>query len=162
MSLSRRAFVKTLGFGTAGALTSSFISARGREALTWGADPLQDGDIIIASNENPVGPGQAVLDAIDDVIGSDGAILGRYAFGMDRTVADVASHRALECDNVLWELIGELTRTASNLGKAMAVCGELAGNPDLTDRLMRCGITAVSANPANVAAIRRSAKDRRI
>ena len=83
----------------------------------------------------------------------------QYLFGMDRTVADVASHRALECDNVLWELIGELTRTALNLGKAMTVCGELAGNPDLTDRLMRCGITAVSANPANVAAIRQSAKD---
>ena len=85
-----------------------------------------------------------------------------YLFGMDRTAADVANHRALECDNVLWELISELTRTASNLGKAMAVCGELASNPKLTARLLRCGITAISTNPANVAAIRRSAMDRHI
>lgn len=86
----------------------------------------------------------------------------QYLFGMDRTVADVASHRALECADVLWELISELTRTASNMGKTMTVCGELASNPKLTDRLLRCGITAVSANPANIAAIRRSIADRRI
>lgn len=109
----------------------------------------------------------ACLDAARIMQNADFGCIGtndliQYLFGMDRTVADVASHRALECANVLWELIGDLTRTASNLGKAMTVCGELASNPKLTDRLLRCGITAVSANPANVAAIRRSAMDRRI
>jgi phosphotransferase system enzyme I (PtsI) len=109
----------------------------------------------------------ACLDAARIMQNADFGCIGtndliQYLFGMDRTVADVASHRALECADVLWELISELTRTASNLGKAMTVCGELAGNPKLTDRLLRCGITAVSANPANVAAIRRSIADRRI
>ena len=83
----------------------------------------------------------------------------QYLFGMDRAVADVANHRVFECDDVLWELINTLSRAASDLGKAMTVCGELAGNPDLTRRLLQCGITAVSANPANVAAIRRSVKN---
>jgi phosphotransferase system enzyme I (PtsI) len=109
----------------------------------------------------------ACLDAARIMQNADFGCIGtndliQYLFGMDRTVADVASHRALECADVLWELISELTRTASNLGKAMTVCGELASNPKLTDRLLRCGITAVSANPANVAAIRRSITDRRI
>ena len=86
----------------------------------------------------------------------------QYLFGMDRTIADLASHRVFECDGVLWELIGTLTRTASDLGKSMTVCGELVGNPDLTSRLLQCGITAVSANPVNVAAVRRSAKKHQV
>ena len=99
MSLSRRDFVKTVGIGTAGALTSSFISARGREALVWGAEPLQSGsgDIIIASNENPVGPGKIVLKAMDDAIGSDGAALGRYPFGMTGPMTEaIATGTAME------------------------------------------------------------------
>lgn len=80
MSLSRRSFVKTLGLGAAGTLGGSWISARGREAWVWGAEPMDAGseEIIISSNENPIGPGKAVVEAIERAIGPTGAVPGRY------------------------------------------------------------------------------------
>jgi histidinol-phosphate aminotransferase len=78
--LSRRDFVQTLGRGGAGALTGTLIAFRGREALagTWpGADqgglPSSDVNLIrLDSNENPLGPGQAALDAIRTAFGEAG------------------------------------------------------------------------------------------
>jgi histidinol-phosphate aminotransferase len=80
MSLSRRSFVKTLGMGTAGAVGSAWISGRGREAWVWGAEVMDAGsdDIILSSNENPLGPGKAALEAIERAIGPTGAGPGRY------------------------------------------------------------------------------------
>jgi histidinol-phosphate aminotransferase len=67
MSLSRRTFVRTLGFGTAA--LSGLVAARGAEALAWGgAFSLQaysaGNAIRLNSNENPAGPSPAALDAI--------------------------------------------------------------------------------------------------
>ena len=83
MSLSRRAFVRTLGVGGASALSTAWIISRGREALAWGPDPLESAvqaatgrDVIrISSNENPRGPGQAALDALQGRVNSR---VGRY------------------------------------------------------------------------------------
>ena len=66
MSLSRRRFVQTVSAGTAG----MWIAGRGREAslfdLGFEAQLNAQGTspIILASNENPLGPGRAVLDAV--------------------------------------------------------------------------------------------------
>ena len=68
MSLSRRAFLSTLGPGEPGALSSSMIAARGREAL-MATEPGSPGiprppdldEIRISSNENPFGPGPAAI-----------------------------------------------------------------------------------------------------
>lgn len=84
MALSRRSFVRTVGLGAAGAMTSSFIAARGRENAVWSAleQPLhaaQSDVIIISSNENPMGPGDTVLDAIRAAFGADGSRPGRYS-----------------------------------------------------------------------------------
>lgn len=86
MVLSRRSFVRTAGLGAAGAMTSSFIAARGREHLVWSGleQPLhaaQSDVIIISSNENPMGPGPKVLDAIRAAFGADGSRPGRYSPG---------------------------------------------------------------------------------
>ena len=75
MALSRRSFVRTAGIGAAGALTSSFITSRGRENMIWSAlEPtlhaVEPGTIVISSNENPMGPGAKVLDAIRAAFGS--------------------------------------------------------------------------------------------
>ena len=81
MSLSRRAFVQTLGVGAAGALTSSAIGFRGREASLFGFEPLfaaEGKPIILASNENPLGPGKKVLDAVKAAFGPSGAAPGRF------------------------------------------------------------------------------------
>ncbi|MFQ5790427.1 MAG: pyridoxal phosphate-dependent aminotransferase [Acidobacteriota bacterium] len=74
MSLSRRAFIRTLGQG-GGAFSSVFITARGREALVaeYGAalkepvpPPPDVDEIRISSNENPKGPGPAAIKALRD------------------------------------------------------------------------------------------------
>ncbi len=108
MSVSRRTFVKRLGTGAAGA----FIGARGREAWAsrfWegGSEassftPLETSDIIISSNENPLGPGQHVIDAMQATLGPSGAGAGRYLFSqMNETLAVIADKFGVGEENVL-------------------------------------------------------------
>ena len=75
MSVSRRGFLQGLGVGRT-SHASAFIAARGHEA--WVAEAQQGGQagavrpnlppgvqaIRISSNENPLGPGKAAIDAI--------------------------------------------------------------------------------------------------
>jgi len=84
--LTRRKFVQTVGIGAAGTLTSSWIGARGREDSIWSAlSPTveaasQTGAVIpLSSNENPMGPGKVVLDAVRTAFGPNGATPGRYS-----------------------------------------------------------------------------------
>lgn len=106
MALTRRSFVRTAGIGAAGALGASFIGARGRENFVWSAleAPLQaiePGMIVISSNENPMGPGQKVLDAIQAAFGADGSRPGRYS-GSARDLIDVlAKKHAVKPENIV-------------------------------------------------------------
>ncbi|MDJ0740580.1 MAG: phosphoenolpyruvate-utilizing N-terminal domain-containing protein [Gammaproteobacteria bacterium] len=83
--------------------------------------------------------------------------LTHYLFGVDRASGDAVGDRRLYDDAVLWELIDQLAHAATSAGKTMMICGELAGDPKFTPRIMRSGISATSTNPANIAAVRRSA-----
>jgi histidinol-phosphate aminotransferase len=80
MSLTRRAFFDSLGRGGTGALSSAFlIGARGLEALEGEGvmpAPLQPGEIRISSNENPLGPGMKVVEAVRENFDQ----CGRYPF----------------------------------------------------------------------------------
>jgi histidinol-phosphate aminotransferase len=77
MALSRRAFVRTLGVGGAGAISGALVAFRGREALAGTlADPsraaslpVDPNQIRLDSNENPYGPGPVALDAIRAAFG---------------------------------------------------------------------------------------------
>jgi histidinol-phosphate aminotransferase len=107
MSLSRRAFVQTLGMGAAGALGSSFIGARGREAWiwsglegeAWAAEAANK--IILASNENPMGPGEVVLKAVRAAIGPEGRGPGRYPGNEDDLIDAIAKKFSVKRENVL-------------------------------------------------------------
>src|SRR5262245_18387594 len=82
MTLSRRKFVQTAGIGAGAALTGS-IWGRGRENSIWSAiepnlQAVERGVICIASNENPVGPGKAVLDSLRTIL-EGGNRPGRYS-----------------------------------------------------------------------------------
>ena len=72
MSLTRRGFARTVGVGTAGVLSSSFIIGRGREAAAFepelADDPDDDGIIRISSNENARGPGPKAMAALHQTI----------------------------------------------------------------------------------------------
>jgi len=66
MPVSRRSFLGALKPGTA-ALSPVLVAARGREAATAGAtNPAPDtaSPILLDSNENPLGPGPAAMDAL--------------------------------------------------------------------------------------------------
>ena len=68
-------------------MAATMVSARGREALagSWVEEPLltaAPGELILSSNENPLGPPQAVLGAVRGALGADGAPVGRYPFGL--------------------------------------------------------------------------------
>ena len=87
MSLSRRAFVRSLGVGSAGALSTTWILGRSGEALNWTPDPFeavlqastQQEVIQINGNENARGPGEAAVDAMVKLIRNN---VGRYRFSL--------------------------------------------------------------------------------
>jgi histidinol-phosphate aminotransferase len=100
MSLSRRRFVQTVGAGAAGL----WVTGRGREAglfdLGFEAQlQAQTGSpIILASNENPLGPGKAVLEAVRANFGE----LGRYQFATTAEVTElIAKKHGVKPENVL-------------------------------------------------------------
>jgi histidinol-phosphate aminotransferase len=106
MPLTRRNFVRTVGLGAAGALTTSFIAARGRENAIWSAiEPrlhaVDPGMIVISSNENPMGPGKKVIDAIQAAFGADGSRPGRYS-GSSRNLIDaIAKPHGVKPENIV-------------------------------------------------------------
>ena len=87
MSLSRRAFVRSLGVGSAGALSTTWVLGRSGEALNWTPDPFeavlqastQQEVIQINGNENARGPGEAAVDAMVKLIRDN---VGRYRFSL--------------------------------------------------------------------------------
>lgn len=100
MSLSRRRFVQTVGAGAAG----MWIAARGREAglfdLGFEAQLNAQGTqrMILASNENPLGPGKAVLEAVRARFGDT----GRYQFGHAAELTElIAQRHGVKPENVL-------------------------------------------------------------
>jgi histidinol-phosphate aminotransferase len=106
MALSRRNFVRTVGIGAAGAFTTSLIGARGRENFIWSAldaplEAAEPGTIIISSNENPMGPGQKVLDAIQAAFGADGSRPGRYSGSARDLIDALAKQHGVKPENIV-------------------------------------------------------------
>src|SRR5579862_8682661 len=105
MAISRRGFFDAFGAAPRGpALSGAALSARGLEhefAAAWSQDPVAPGtrqgrgqrpqlppgveEIRINSNENPLGPGKAVLDAIVGRFPE----AGRYPFNSSPKEADL-------------------------------------------------------------------------
>lgn len=105
MSLSRRSFVKLSGIAAGSALTHSLIHARGLEAWRWGSEPPADqggSEIILSSNENPLGPGETVLNAIRRALGPHGSETGRYPDGYVNPMAEAIARKfGVKVENVL-------------------------------------------------------------
>jgi len=106
MALTRRGFVQSLGVGAAGVLTSSWVGARGRENAIWAAfEPtLEAGGpelIVLASNENPVGPGERVLSAVKSAFGEGGRAPGRYSNAGRDLIDAIAKKQGVKAENVV-------------------------------------------------------------
>jgi len=104
--LTRRQFNEALGIGAAGVAATSWIGARGREGGFLNAfeptlEALDAGTICLASNENPMGPGKTVLDAIQKAFGPTGGAPGRYSSaGGDLTDA-IAKKFNIKAENIV-------------------------------------------------------------
>ena len=106
--LTRRTFVQSVGIGAAGALTSSWIGARGREDSIWSAlepglqaqTPAAGPLIVLSSNENPMGPGKVVLDAVKAAFGPAGAAPGRYSSATGALVDALAKKHGVTAANI--------------------------------------------------------------
>ena len=84
--------------------------------------------------------------------------LVQYLFGENRGGGGMADQTRFDTDTLLWELIQQLSLVARLAGKPMSICGELAGNPDLTWRIIQAGIASVSTSPSRIAKVRQAAE----
>jgi histidinol-phosphate aminotransferase len=99
--LTRRRFVQTVGIGTA-----AYIGARGRENSIWSVleptlQAVAPGMLCLSSNENPLGPGQAVLDGITAAFGPTGARPGRYDGTARPLIEAIARKQGLKPENIV-------------------------------------------------------------
>src|SRR5262249_20300506 len=103
---TRRRFVQTVGIGAA-----AYIGARGRENTIWSAfetpvsalenAALEKNVICLASNENPLGPGQQVLDAVKAAFGANGAQPGRYSAAAHDLIDEIAKKQKVKAENIV-------------------------------------------------------------
>src|SRR5919201_3263298 len=99
--LTRRSFVRTVGLGAA-----AYIGARGRENSIWSRlEPsllaLEPNTICLASNENPLGPTAAVLDAVKAAFGPTGAKPGRYDGSSGDLIDAIAKKQGVKPENIV-------------------------------------------------------------
>lgn len=102
--LSRRRFLRHASAGAAGLYTAQMVRSRLREQYAFAAEMgIQPEEAInLANNENSLGPGDEVMDAIDSVIGPEGVIAGRYPFRFVAPMQEaIAEKFGISTDNVL-------------------------------------------------------------
>jgi len=104
--LTRRQFNEALGIGAAGVAAASWIGARGREGGFLNAfeptlEALDAGTICLASNENPMGPGKTVLDAIQKAFGPTGGAPGRYSSAGGDLMDAIAKKFNIKTENIV-------------------------------------------------------------
>jgi len=105
MALTRRGFVQSAAIGAAGAFAHTWIGARGRENALWSAEATlhaaESNLIVLASNENPVGPGGHVLNAIKAAFGDGGRAPGRYSNAGRDLIDAIAKKQGVKPENVV-------------------------------------------------------------
>ena len=140
MSLTRRGFAQTVGLGTAGILSSSFIIGRGLEAAEFEPEseqmPYDDGIIRISSNENARGPGPKSMQALHQTI----SVRAGRGYPPDHTndlVTTIAEKYHVEEDNVVVStgsgaLLEGAVRAFCSATKPLVTGAPSYGRPDQT------------------------------
>jgi histidinol-phosphate aminotransferase len=117
MAISRRRFVTAAGVGAAGA----WVGARGREHAIWSTfspalEAVAPGTIVLASNENPLGPGKPVMKAVRAAFGEGARTPGRYSQTGNDLVDALAGRLGVKPENiVLGAGSTQILRTATHL-----------------------------------------------
>ncbi|EWS61282.1 Phosphoenolpyruvate-protein phosphotransferase [Methylibium sp. T29-B] len=92
------------------------------------------------------------LDAFDFVsLGTNDLI--QYTLAIDRADEAVA-HLYDPWHPAVLELVARTIRAARARGRAVSVCGEMAGDPSFTSVLLAMGLRSFSMHPSQIAAIK--------
>lgn len=93
-----------------------------------------------------------ILKAVDfGSIGSNDLI--QYLFAVDRNNESVSDDYNPD-HPVLWDLLKDISEAAKRADKALSMCGELAGRPNMPSRLLDIGITSLSVSPRLIPRVR--------
>jgi histidinol-phosphate aminotransferase len=106
MALTRRVFARTVGLGATAALTHAWIGGRGREHALWSMiepalQAVDPGVTVLASNENPVGPSAAVMNAVRQTLDNGGRAAGRYSTSSRDLIDAIAHVHGIKPENVV-------------------------------------------------------------
>ena len=151
MSVSRRGFVRTVGLGATGVLSTPFIVGRGSEAAAFEPEAQQvqydDGIIRISSNENARGPSQSAIRAIREAMTPR---MGR-GYPPDHTrelVETIAEVRGVSEENVIvgtgsGPILAGATRAFCTADKPLVTASPTYGTPESTARRIGAGIRSI-------------------
>ncbi len=143
MPLSRRAFLNVAGPVEAAPLSAALIAARGREAAFAGAGvapaeaegPADPAEIRISSNENPLGPGRAAMEALMRAF----ADAGRYPTNARPSMGDlrdtIARRLSVRPENVAlgagsWELLRTAVRLYTSSSRHLVTASPSFEQPE--------------------------------
>ena len=101
MSVSRRAFVQTLGAGGAGLVSARFLPSSGPGLLESVLEAAELRPLLLHNNENPVGPGSAAIEAMRAIIGPTALQVGRYPTNKAALIKGIAARCDVTQDNVM-------------------------------------------------------------
>jgi histidinol-phosphate aminotransferase len=153
MSVSRRSFVKVVSASGIGAFASPLVSARGLEAMTaHGVTPPRGSPsgIRLDSNENPNGPGRAVLDAVHAAFD----VVNRYPGGPSAALAQaVAKSRGVAVENVILgcgstEILHLAVRAFTSPAKPLVVASPTFEDPGHVAEAIGSGVVSVPVTGA--------------
>jgi histidinol-phosphate aminotransferase len=120
MSLSRRSFMRSVGVGGAGLVTTTALGRQiGPWSLNFEAALEAQGaarPLMLHNNENPVGPGKAAIDAMRAVLGADGVKTGRYPSNSQALIQGIAKNFNVPPENIMLGCGStEILRTATQV-----------------------------------------------
>src|SRR5437867_4613179 len=150
MPVSRRSFLGAISPGTA-AHSPAFIAARGREAFTAGgasAAPPSDAKILLDSNENPLGPGPAAMEALTRAF----VDAGRYPTNARPSMSDlreaIARRVSVRPENVAmgagsWELLRTAVRLYGSSSRQLVTAAPTFEQPEKMAEQLGIGVRRV-------------------
>ena len=154
MPVSRRSFLGVLKPGAA-AFSPAFVAARGREAFTAlgvsTAAPPAASAVKLDSNENPLGPGPAAMDALMRAF----ADAGRYPTNARPSTTDlrgvIARRVSVQPENVAlgagsWELLRTAVRLYTSSSRPVVTAAPSFELPETMARQLGVGVRRVSVD----------------
>jgi histidinol-phosphate aminotransferase len=157
MALSRRALFTTAGGWEAGPAAAAFLAARGSEAAVASEEGAEaaagQAEIAIDSNENPLGPGRAALEAFVRAL----ADAGRYPTNARPSVSDlretIARRLSVRPENVAlgsgsWELLNTAVRLYTSSSRHMVTAYPSFEPPERMAEKLGVGVKRVPVDAA--------------